>query len=343
MLKESFGIFRSFWRAAFRPFFLSEHGKYRIIAYAGASIIFALTLANVWGAVMLSYQLNKLGFAVQHGASVDEYSGIATWIIGIIVLFIMTDTLVHNLIRPVYAWYWQESLMIWYIDHWNKRASEVEGTAQRIKDCSKTIADDVSVICVRVLRCFMGLIAFIPVAWQLSEYFQFLIPIPGILLWLMFVICAFETTVSWLLGRRLPQLEKNRQRADALVRSNLEMIQRDRLEKGKGTSERVAADKRHALSALEMLRKTTFAIIFGTIPLTVWQHLYGNFWGFGLQVILAWFVTVLKIFAYGIMWQTISVLGELHKSLSVFSDSWQMITLLQGTVERVKQVEETTE
>lgn len=332
-------MIRSFWRAGFKPFFVNPQWEYRWRAYAGAIVMFTLIIVNVVASVLLSFQLNAFGVALQTGASPDEYHHIAIFIVGIIGIFIATDPTVYSIILPWYMQWWREALMAWYLPLWLQKTgkNEVGSAAQRIKDCSNQIAETLSSISVRSFRYCMGLFGFLPVAWALSENFQFILPIPGLLIWVMIIVCILETALCWYLGRRLPKLEQLWQESDAALRSSLEMLQQRIATNGK-TDALMHATKKH----IRIWRKRKFKFIRHSIPLLLWQQLYGNFWGYGIQVLLGLFVVVYKIFQYGIMWQTIAVLGEIHRSLSIFSDSWQTLTQLQATVGRIQELEDET-
>jgi ABC-type long-subunit fatty acid transport system fused permease/ATPase subunit len=323
------------WYAGFVPYFLSRHWKYRWRAYVFTLSMMALIVINVVGAVLFSYQLNDWGSALQVSTIRETYIEIVIWSLGYLALFIVTDLLVYGLLLQWHIWYWQQALMTWHTDLWSAQPKGNVGTAaQRIQECSEQIAQTLSDICSRGFRYLVGLIGFVPVVWSLSEHFQFILPIPGLLVWATLFICAIETALCLYLGRRLPGLDKLTQEAKARYRSMLEKVQRRRVK-----GEAVEAPLRALPKLIDTWRRRKFKYIRYSIPLSIWQHLRGNYWGYGIQFHLGYYVAVTLIFRQGVMSQTVAAVGELHKSLSIFSDSWQTITQLQATVERIRELE----
>jgi ABC-type long-subunit fatty acid transport system fused permease/ATPase subunit len=294
----------------------------------------ALIILNVVGVVYFSYSLNNWGSALQSSTTWGQYKRIGLEFSIYILLFMATDISVYKYLLPRHTWWWQDALMDWYTDQWLAHPKSVGTAPQRIRECSRQIAETLSDISARGFRYLIGLFGFIPLAWSLSEHFQFILPIPGLLVWFTFLVCALETAVCLYLGRKLPNREKLIQEAEGRLRAMFEKIQRRR---AKGQS--IDAPVRTLPKLRAILGRRKFKYIDSSIPLEIWQQTRGNYWGYGIQWHIGIYVAVTLIIRQGVMSQTVAVLGELHKSLSIFSDSWQPMTQLQATVERIRELE----
>lgn len=318
----------------------------RYLAYGGLAAIIILICINVSGTLLLAHTVNLFGNALQSatargGIPVGEFMGIATRIIVTIVIFFVTDLLVHAVLKQLFTWYWFEALFRWYLEKWRERTSEIEGMAQRVKEGADFATADATELMVTVLRCFIGVFAFIPMTWQTSTYFYFILPIPGFIFWAMILFCAIEWYIARYLGRKLPTLEKKRQRARASLRTSLENLQHVRQQQPN-----LPEDDLHAMHInvhierhMDNLQSRTFSIIFRSLPLIIWGSTYGYFWGFGFDYVIGYFVAVTLSFPLGIMWQTTTIVHELHNSLAVFTNNWQRVTKIQGTIERMMEIE----
>ncbi len=345
----------------FAPFF--KRTRWSWVAYAGGIFFVLVICLNVWAALRMSYVFNELGTAYQNKASEEVYGAIINRLVVSSCVFIATDLAVYWLMRPLYTWYWSRALSEWYLERWHAHNSNIEGAAQRIQEGTRVAAQKMVEFCSTVLRRFIGLIAFIPVIWALSTHFhlalplhietswplvpyiyealrptlQYIVMIPGILLWLVLVISVFETLVSSYLGRKIAMLERKRQRAEAYWRSRLERAQRHRSSGGSKDDERIHVAQ--ALKWLVRLDRRTVALTLLSLPLGLWGQMYGNFWGFWLQGLIGYLVAVYAFFPYGVMMQTIAVMGEVHGSFSVVSDYWYTITEIRATLHRLQELE----
>jgi peptide/bleomycin uptake transporter len=343
----------------FAPFF--KRTRWSWVAYSGGIFFVVIICVNVYAALQMSYVIKDLGTAIEIKASQGAYDGIILRLIISSCAFILTDLCVYWIMRPLYTWYWTEALSEWYLERWHAHGTHIEGAAQRIQEGTKVASQKMVEFCSTVLRRFIGLIAFIPVIWELSSFFnrivlpihidvasvilqngyatlrptlQFILLLPGVLLWLVLLISTVETLVSSYLGRKIAILEKKRQRAEAYWRSRLERAQSHRSAGGSKEDERVHI--KQALKWLVRLRRRTVALTFLSLPLGLWGQMYGNFWGFWLQGLIGYLVAVYALFPYGVMMQTITVMGEVHGSFSVVSDYWYNLTEIRASLQRLQ-------
>ena len=334
------GMTRSFFRSGIIQSFFGDK-KRAFFAYGGIVLLMALLTLNVWGAVWAATEMSALYDTFQNTTTKEHYLYVTLRILIIYyVIFFTTDNLTL-LVKSLWGSYWRKRMRHWYLRKAEASGRKIEGLSQRITDGPEKITVLVIDLGINLYRAVIALFSFVPMVWMLSVHFQlggliallsYYVPwigilddlnIPGSLLWILMIVCFVETYFSWRLGRKLPRLEIKKQRTMALTRHLIDCLLH-----------------RAAHRSVIGLFKREIALIFGGYPLVLWKNFYNFFWGLTTLLGIGYFVAVLVTIAYGTMQQTMFAIGEIHKSLAVVPDSWSVITDLQGTMRRLREIDE---
>ena len=106
--------------------------------------------------------------------------------------------------------------------------AKVEGASQRIQEDAMNFAKIVESLGLQIVRAIMLLIAFLPILWGLSSnvVIPFFKDISGSLVWVSLVASLGGLIISWIVGIKLPGLEYNNQKVEAVFRKRISIWRR---------------------------------------------------------------------------------------------------------------------
>lgn len=293
-------------------------------AYGGAVIlVFALIaqvklalLFNVWNATFLDTLAHATSKpAIMLWQSVAIFAGIA---IGDIVVHTMT-----GYAKRIYSLWWREAITEKYVPAWQNKPDTsvyVEGISQRIQEGTGEYARIIENLGWEFLRSIFILIAFIPLLWYMSTLLT-----TGPLAWPgSFAAIAFAASIggmiiSWFVGRHLPNLETESQKAEAAFRKCMVM----------------GEDSRVVLKTLGWRR--FFADVTSNYR-RLYLH-YGYFDGWGLTyakvVMLVPYVICIPhmpsgVISFAAMLMIVNAFGEVQAGFSVVLRNWTQVTRLRS-------------
>jgi len=116
-----------------------------------------------------------------------------------------------------YTFRWRQSITEYCIPKWKEMDSHIEGASQRIQEDTMRFSTHVWSLGQGLLKAVMTLVFFLPLLWELSSGFD----MPGYLVWIALLMSVGGLIVSAFIGRKLPRLEYNNQKAEAAFRKSL--------------------------------------------------------------------------------------------------------------------------
>ncbi len=336
------GIIRCFW----------GNKKFAFLAYGMLAILMLVTSANVWGAFYFAELVKTHGDMLQYSTTEGSYLIIVFKVLFIwLAIFATTDALKY-FVKSRLAAYWRREARYWYEERAEANPQKVSHIGQRIIDTPKEIVEKMLDVIVDGYRAINSLIFFVPMTIQLSTHFEpvayafmqsylgFGFHIPWLLLWILVIIFLIETGVSHIIGRRLPQLESEKQKAVSLARK---IAEKSHSNNHSGRLLPTLADnhlRRRTKLAIKMLFIREKRQINWQSALVLWQITYGILWSIGPMLVIGYFVAVLLTVTLGIMSKAMAALNEVHSSLAVIPNSWPKIMDIRGGLKLLRRIEE---
>jgi peptide/bleomycin uptake transporter len=236
-------------------------------------------------------------------------------------------------ITRVYTFWWREALTFFYIPLWRTVPANIEGASQRIQEDVYRAAKVIESMGWAIASTLMTLVAFVPILWHLSNEVRlpFLMDIPGSLVWISFAASAGGFFISWVVGSKLPGVEYDAQKVEAVFRKVLVY--------GENHKTRVRGAFEAALRIL--FRGTRFnnhRLILHSSYFDVWKYSYMK----GMDI-LPFLLLVSSVFAgamtFGDLMQTKNAFSQVTDGFSVFINNWQMITEIRSIKRRLGEFE----
>lgn len=313
-------------------------GKRRWIpyAYGGAAVL----LACMYGQIQIAVMLNKwhkrfydLFEDVSLHSLSDFYGALIEYLIicGLSILI----SVAASAITRVYTFWWREALTFYYIPLWRMVPVSIEGASQRIQEDVYRAARVIESLGWAIASTLMTLVAFIPILWHLSADVRLpvLINIPGSLVWISFMASAGGFLISWMVGSKLPVVEYDAQKVEAVFRKVLVY----------GENHKIRV--RDAFEAA--LRKLFRGTRINNTRL-IWHSSYFDVWKYSYMKsmdILPFLLLVSSVFAgamtFGDLMQTKNAFSQVTDGFSVFINNWPMITEIRSIKRRLGEFEKT--
>ncbi len=354
-----------------RSFFGSEiiqcffvNKKYARIAYGGIVLLMIFQGADVYGAYWSAQVMSKLYGTFQNPVTKLEYHEITMLVVFIYSTLFWCVNLLTYYTKMIMGMYWRCAMRHGYGTIAEENSSKIRGLSQRVIDGPEQYVEPAIDFGINVYRAIIGFISFVAMLWVLSEHFQFMVEwvsrrylpfviyaIPGFLLWVLAIWCLFfETGISWLFGRifKLKRLEAKKQGSTAFARAIIEKVQQYGYLHDKVDAKRmIFVTEEH--EAIDRLWWREWKLIRNSTPLVLWKGIFGYLFSLGPLLLFGYYVAV-PLFSdqngvlqfaltYAIMQQTLIAMGEIHKALGVGAESWSIITKLQGTGKRMREIE----
>jgi len=239
-----------------------------------------------------------------------------------LVMPLVVVTAIVSYFGRVYAFWWREAIMFYFITRWRGATEKLEGESQRIQDDTKKFADIVASLGKEVISAVITTVAFTPLLWSLSSKvdIELLNMIPGSLFWIALVTGLGGTGVSWVVGIRLPKLQYNNEAVEAAFRKECVL----------------AEDNKEIFGSLLTLTYLFTGIRFNYHRLflhngyvDLWLNSYTQIMAFGADVAMG-----PSLFTGAITLGTLTMVGsafsEVNSSFSVFNNNWTDITELRA-------------
>lgn len=227
-----------------------------------------------------------------------------------------------------YTFRWRQAITESYTPKWKEMDDNIEGASQRIQEDTMKFSIHVWSLGQGFLKAVMTLVFFLPLLWTLSEGFD----VPGYLVWIALVMSIGGLIVSVLIGRKLPRLEYNNQKAEAAFRKSLVRCE--------------DAKNAHSLDDLWSQFADIKFNYFRLYDQYKYYSLYENFY-FQAAVVAPYLVSAPQYFAGAITLGTLVQIGnafdKIHEAMSFFTDRWMTVTELQSVILRLKEFERSLE
>ena len=311
-------------------FFWSK--KWFLWAYGGGLFILTLLYSQVQLSVRFNDWYGRFYDLVQKPAqhTVADFYASLTEFMWIAIPYIFVVSIVNFLTRH-YSFRWRTAITFDYIPRWRNVDKEIEGASQRIQEDTYKFAKIVESLGIQAVTAVMTLIAFLPVLWVLSKG----IPMPfvgnvsGSLVWTTLLISIGGMGISWFVGWKLPGLEYNNQKVEAMYRKEL-VFGED--------------DKMHFASFVTLtglftgLRFNYYRLFLHYGYFDLWLNVY-------LQclVVVPFVIAGPSLFSgaitLGTMMQIFNAFGEVHGSFSLPLRNWTTITELRSIWKRLHEFE----
>lgn len=302
-------------------------------AYGGGLFICCSLYAQVEIAVLLNSWRREFYDILQEATkhNLSEFWAQLLKFTHIVIPFVILAT-ITNYITRLFAFRWREAMTFDYIPRWRNTEGKIEGASQRIQEDTFRFARIVETLGIQAIKAIMTLIAFLPILWGLSESVDLaqVKGITGSLVWLALITSIGGMIISWLVGLKLPGLEYNNQRVEAVFRKELVYGEDDKL---------------------NFASHSTLATMFTGIRLNyhrLYLH-YGYFdiWGnlYAQIMIIAPYVFIgpglfSGLITLGVLSQVVSAFDEVHSSFSIFINNWTTITELRSIRKRLYEFEQ---
>jgi len=217
----------------FNSFFFDA--RWRLWAWGGSALILLAT----WYKVQLDVQVNEWfgGFydtiqnALSNPNTVTSKMLLShLWDFAeISVIFILVAVLLEFVVRH-FIFRWRTAMQNYYMKYWPLVRS-IEGASQRVQEDTMRFAQIVERLGISFLRSLLTLIAFQPLLWELSKQVK-VVPLLGevdhVLIYFAFISSIVGTVLLAVVGKKLPGLEFNNQKAEAALRKELVLGEDDK-------------------------------------------------------------------------------------------------------------------
>lgn len=294
--------------------------RHVIRAYGGAIVLLCMLALQIrialWFNVWNANLLDMLSRATLYTEEELWWALAKIGIVGGSELVVFTAT---GYAKRFYTYWWRIAMTEVYAPQFHKLEHRIRGASQLIQGGTGEFANIVEELGWEFLRTVMILIAFVPILWSLSSNLQH-----GWFAWsgsfaLVAACSGFGgMIISWFVGRKLPELEKVNQIAEAEFRENL--------------------------------RPDVWRDFFGRLTSNTYRlyiHLgYFDAWGTGYAkavmivpyaLCIPHMVTGMITFAG--MWIIVNAFGEVQAGISIILRNWPRITRLRSVCARLREME----
>jgi peptide/bleomycin uptake transporter len=317
-----------------KSFFWSR--RWMPYAYGGAVLLIGCMYGQIYLAVTLN-EWNKRFFDLFGNASghsiAEFYVGILEYLV-ISLLSILVGVAASGITR-LYTFLWRKSLTFYDLPLWRKTDVQIEGASQRIQEDISRATKVIESMGWTVVSTLMTLVAFIPILWNLSRDVRIpgLEDIQGSLVWVSFAASAAGFAISWIIGTKLPEIEYDGQKIEAIFRKVLVY--------GESPKIRIRDEFETALSKIftKLFVNNNRAILHNSY-FDVWKYLYMKAM-YILPFLLMGPGVIYGVTTIGDLMQTVNAFEQVTSGLSVFIYNWPMVTELRSICRRLWEFEKT--
>lgn len=333
--ERAMGKLMSFLRSdIIRGFFFREAGSVRWNAWLIVMLVSAPVIAEVSVLSMLTARMEITVRAFQEG-TLQQFGVAFWWTVGLIFgLFLIEYA--RQPANQFFSWYWRETMTCRQMDRLHLTTGAITQVSQRVTEALKSFTQLVLEVYTPILRAFIVAVTFLPMLWRLSERFTVGWRIEGLLVYLVVLYCFAQTTISWLWGRHLIELQAQSQVRESELRSPMEAVEnwREHRVHARQTGNRL---KRHVCGPM---RDVYIRIIKGSAHLNGWRS-------FNIQVFACSLPILMYLAKLGYVVNDLATLMKIatalvttHGALSIFSELMSKCTELMGSWARLKKLED---
>jgi len=304
--------------------------KYRFWAWGGLLLLFILTWGQVQLTVILNSWYGEFYDILQKANDIDAFWNSILDFSYIAIPFIFIAMFSFYFAQH-YAFRWREAITSYYLPLWEKTPNKIEGASQRIQQDTYEFAKALESIGLGLFQALLTLIAFIPILWTLSEKITipFLVDINGSLVYIALLTSTGGMIISYFIGIKLPNIEYNNQKLEAIYRKELVYSEDDK-----------KFAKAETLFELFLGLKINYIKMFN-------HYSYFSLWNFFHQqamIILPYIIVAPSLFSgfitLGVVTQTGNAFGKVNTSFSYLINRWTDITKFLSVLKRLKEFEE---
>jgi len=292
-----------------------------------------LLTSMIWGQVQLTVMLNdwygRFYNILQKAEDVDAFWASMTEFFYIASALIVMAMIIFYFTQH-YAFRWRQAITYHYLPHWESIDCNIEGASQRIQQDTYEFAKHLERLGLGLFRAILTLIAFIPILWTLSEKISipWLSTIDGSLVWIAMITSLGAMVVSYIVGIKLPGLEYENQKVEAIYRKQLVYSEDDKS----------YADLPTLYEMFTGLRRNYFRMFNHYSYFTLWSSIYGQ-----VMIIVPYLLMGPSLFAgivtLGVVTQTGNAFGKVNDSFSYLIDHWTEITKFMSVIKRLNEFE----
>jgi len=310
-----------------KSFFGSK--EWRLWAWGGTILLLLLVWAQVEITVLFNEWYGRFYTILQKAEDVDAF-----WkemgIFGYLAVFWVLISVFIYYFTQHYAFRWREAITYYYLPYWTLEKDNIEGASQRIQEDTYLFARSLETLGLGMFKALLTLIAFVPILWGLSSKITipWLSTIDGSLVWIALITSIGGILISYVVGIKLPGIEYDNQKVEALYRKQLVYSEDDKQFASLPTLYGLFND----------LRKNYFRMFNHYSYFTLWGASYSQ-----TMIILPYLLMGPALFAgtitLGVLMQTKNAFGEVNDSFSYLIDHWTEITKFLSVIKRLREFE----
>ena len=335
------GSFLVDWWRLVVPYFKSEDWRYAVPLLIGA---IALTFTGVGLEVLFNDWNRRFYDSIQNKNEAVFWTEIVTF--SWLAAFFILNYVARAVVSPYLRLRWRRWLTKTYLAHWldGRGYYRIELT-RSVDNADQRIAEDLRLLGEYTMQLFLGLlgavatlVSFLFILWQLSgplslSFIGIDATIPGYMAWGALVYAFVGTFLANLVGRRLIDLNFQKQRYEANFRFALVRVR----ENAEGIA--LYNGEQREADLLNLRFADIFAngwrVLFTQAQLAFYQSGYAQ-----LAIIFPYVVTAPPFFAgaitFGVMTQTASAFGQVQSALSFFIDNYTYLAELRAVMDRLE-------
>ena len=315
----------------FRAFFRSKRWFPR--AYGGSLAILVLLVLQL-GIAMVTNKLNKRFYDIWadplHHTVADLYDAMMPFVWWGLATMVITTLATY--ITCKFVFWWREAVTFHYVTLARRTCAKVEGASQRIQEDIARFTKVMETMAWTIVNSVFTIIGFVPILWVLSRGVQttILAAIPGSLVWACFATSIGGFLVSWFLGRKLPEIESDQQKTEAVFRKELTYCEDD---------PQKYADETGLRDLFRDIRRNYFRLILHNGLFDIWKNGYVTYIWMAPFALLAGGLVV-GLVSFGIMMQINDAFTRVNNTLTQFIQNWQLITETRSIYGRLHEFEQ---
>jgi peptide/bleomycin uptake transporter len=299
-----------------------------VIVAAVYTIVRLDVMINEWFGAF--YDLLQKALSAPNAVSLGEFNSQLITFFTIAGVYVIINTVFNGFLVNHWTFRWRQSMAEYYLANWAK-ARKVEGASQRLQEDTLKFARITESLGIGLLESILMLGAFIPVLWVLSEKITVL-PIVGevsqSLVWVVILTALGGTVVLTLVGRKLPGIEYDIQKAEAAYRKELVI----------GEDDSTRAKKADVDFLFRDVKKIHFRsyMHYFYFNIAKWSYIQG-------MVIVPYVALAPTIvtgaITLGVVSQTSRAFGKVAESLQYVVRSWTQIVEVISVYKRLSEFE----
>lgn len=221
-------------------------------------------------------------------------------------------------------------------------SAEIDNIAQRIQDDVQTFVDLTLRLGADFLKSALSLGAFTGTLWLIGGSLSFIvlglnIVIPGYLIWLSLIIAVAATAITHFIGKSLPEINKNAERAEANFRQSLADLHDE--------AENIAIEnagnyfKKSLEYQIQSINRISYQKLNTQTKLATFKSFYMQISDV-LPYILAAPLYFSGLIELGVLMQVGTSFGQVSSALSWFVNAYENLAFYKTSIERITELQE---